>query len=377
MSTPDPGIARGTAATDRGVRGDVPHLDLSKGVVDLTAALCDIESVSGGEARLCDAIEEGLRGLPHLETTRIGHSLVARTQLGRPERVVLAGHIDTVPLARDPVNLPTRREGEDLVGRGTVDMKGGVAVQLKVAAQVAEPTRDLTFVFYEGEEIDSAYNGLRLIQQERPDLLRADFAVLLEPTDGGVEGGCKGTLRAAVTARGIAAHSARPWNGRNAIHEAVAILTRLTVYEPQTVAVDGLDYHEAMNATGIQGGIASNVIPDLCVVNVNYRYAPDKSEADAVKHVEDLFDGFEVAVLDNAAGARPGLGLPAAKAFVDALGLGVVAKEGWTDVARFAAMGIPAVNFGPGDPNLAHHDDERCPVSQLVDAEAAMLRWLA
>lgn len=354
-----------------------PALDLSAGVVDLTSALCDIESVSGNEDRLCDAIEAALLSLPHLEVTRVGNSVVARTRLGRPERVVLAGHIDTVPLSKDPVNLPTRRVGDDLVGRGTVDMKGGVAVQLKVAAQVQEPTRDLTFVFYEGEEIDSAFNGLRLIQEAGPEFLHADFAVLLEPTAVQIEGGCKGTLRADVTVRGVAAHSARPWNGRNAIHEAAAILTRLTAYDAQTVNVNGLDYHEAMSATGITGGIAGNVIPDECTVTVNYRYAPDKSEADAVKHLEDLFEGFEVVVRDNAAGARPGLGLPAAQAFVDALGLGVVAKEGWTDVARFAAMGIPAVNFGPGDPNLAHHDDERCPVSQLIDAESALLRWLA
>ena len=354
-----------------------PALDLSASVVDLTAALCDIESVSRNEAPVCDAIEAALRGLPHLEVTRIANSVVARTALDRPERVVLAGHIDTVPLTKDPVNLPTRREGDDLVGRGTVDMKGGVAVQLRVAAQVAEPSRDITFVFYEGEEIDSAFNGLRLIQEARPDLLHADFAVLLEPTAVQIEGGCKGTLRADVTVRGVAAHSARPWNGRNAIHDAAAILTRLTAYDAETVTVDGLDYHEAMSATGISGGIAGNVIPDECTVTVNYRYSPDKSEADAVKHLEDLFEGFEVVVTDNAAGARPGLALPAARAFVEALGVGVVAKEGWTDVARFAALGIAAVNFGPGDPNLAHHDDERCPVVQLIDAESAMLRWLA
>jgi succinyl-diaminopimelate desuccinylase len=290
---------------------------------------------------------------------------------------VLAGHIDTVPLTSDPANLPTRREGDDLVGRGTVDMKGGVAVQLKVAQQVLEPSRDLTIVFYEGEEVDSQFNGLRLIQQARPDLLEADFAVLLEPTAAQVEGGCKGTLRVEVTARGIAAHSARPWNGRNAIHEAGAILSRLTAYEPRTVTVDGLEYHEALNATGIHGGIAGNVIPDRCVVTVNYRYAPSLSEAEAAQHMEELFDGFEVTVVDNAGGARPGLHLPAARSFVEALGLQVVAKEGWTDVARFADLGIAAVNFGPGDPNLAHHDDERCPVSQLVESEAALLRWLA
>jgi succinyl-diaminopimelate desuccinylase len=352
-------------------------LDLSADIVTLTAALCDIESVSLGEQAICDAIEAALAPLSHLTVTRLGNTLVARTDLGRGERVVLAGHIDTVPLTRDPANLPTRREGADLVGRGTVDMKGGVAVQLK-AALVAEPSRDLTFVFYEGEEIDSAHNGLLHIEQQQPELISdADFAVLLEPTASKVEGGCKGTLRADVTVRGVAAHSARPWNGRNAIHAAAAILSRLTAYEPATVTVDGLEYHEAMNATGIRGGIAGNVIPDECVVTVNYRYAPDKSPQDAIEHVRELFDGFEVVEVDNAAGARPGLDLPAAQAFVAALGLPVIAKEGWTDVARFSALGVAAVNFGPGDPNLAHHDDERCPVSQLESAEAALLRWLA
>ena len=352
-------------------------LDLSADVVTLTAALCDIESVSRDEQQVCDAIEQALATLAHLSVTRIGNTLVARTELGRDERVVLAGHIDTVPLTREPVNLPTRREGDDLVGRGTVDMKGGVAVQLK-AALVTEPSRDLTFVFYEGEEIDSEYNGLLHVQQQRPELIEdADCAVLLEPTASQVEGGCKGTLRVDVTARGVAAHSARPWNGRNAIHLASDLLTRLTAYEPATVTVDGLDYHEALNATGIRGGIAGNVIPDECVVTVNYRYAPDKSPAAALAHVAEVFEGYELVELDNAPGARPGLDLPAAKAFVEALGLPVIAKEGWTDVARFSAMDIAAVNFGPGDPNLAHHDDERCPVSQLVSAEAALLRWLA
>jgi succinyl-diaminopimelate desuccinylase len=351
-------------------------LDLSADVVDLTAALCDIESVSRDEQAVCDAVEAALAPLSHLALTRVGNSLVARTDLGRSERVVLAGHLDTVPLTTDPPNLPTQRRGEDLWGRGTVDMKGGVAVQLK-AALVAEPSRDLTFVFYEGEEIDSAYNGLLHIQQQRPELIEdADFAVLLEPTAGQVEGGCKGTLRAEVVTKGIAAHSARPWNGHNAIHDAAEVLSRLAEYQPQDVVVDGLEYREAMNAVGISGGVAGNVIPDRCVVTVNYRYAPDKSPDDAVAVVEQLFSGFVVTVKDNAGGARPGLDLPAAKSFVEALGVDVVAKQGWTDVARFAAMGLPAVNFGPGDPNLAHHDEERCPVAQLTAAEAALLRWL-
>lgn len=357
------------------------HLDLSLDATTLTAAICDIASVSLAEAALADAIEAALAALDHLTVTRLGNTLVARTDLGRAERVVLAGHIDTVPLTSDPVNLPTRRvpgpAGEVLWGRGTVDMKGGVAVQLRVARELATPNRDITFVFYEAEEIDSQYNGLLHIEQQRPDLIAdADFAVLLEPTDAQVEGGCKGTLRAEVSTKGIAAHSARPWKGHNAIHDAGEILRRLTAYQARTVEVDGLEYREALNAVLISGGIAGNVIPDRCVVTVNYRYAPSLAEAQAEAHVREVFTGFEVAIVDNAGGARPGLHLPAAQAFVEALGVEVTAKQGWTDVARFSAMGVPAVNFGPGDPNLAHMDDEQCPVEQYAVCEAALLRWL-
>jgi succinyl-diaminopimelate desuccinylase len=353
----------------------MPQLDLDADVVTLTAALCDIPSVSQDEDAIATAIHTALRPLPHLSVTRRGNTVVARTELGRGERVVLAGHIDTVPLT-DPPNLPTQRVGDELVGRGTVDMKGGVAVQLKLAQQVREPSRDLTYVFYESEEIDGEFNGLAHLATDRPEILDADFAVLLEPSNGAIEGGCKGTLRAVVVTKGIAAHSARPWKGHNAIHDAGEVLHRLAAYDAQTVTVDGLDYHEALQAVGIQGGIAGNVIPDGCVVTVNYRYAPDKSAEKAEAHVRQVFEGFDVVIGDNAPGARPGLTLPAAKAFVEALGLPVNAKEGWTDVARFATLGVPAVNFGPGDPNLAHTDDERAPVHQYVDAEQAMLRWL-
>jgi succinyl-diaminopimelate desuccinylase len=353
-----------------------PSLDLGTDVVTLTAALCDIESVSGNEQRIADAIEAAVRPLRHLQVTRHGHTVIARTRLSRRERVVLAGHIDTVPLT-EPPNLPARRDGNDLVGRGTCDMKGGVAVLLRLAAELFEPIRDITYVFYDGEEVESARNGLARVGRQDPELLAADFAVLLEPTDGVVEGGCNGTLRVDVTARGKAAHSARPWKGHNAIHEAMTILGRLVAYESQTVAVDGLDYREVLSAVGIRGGIAGNVIPDKCVVTVNYRFAPNKSGAQALAHVRELFEGYAVELTDTADGARPGLHLPAAKAFVDALAVPVRAKQGWTDVARFAELSIPAVNFGPGDPNWAHHDQEHCPVQQLVDAEAALLRWLA
>ncbi|HEX7536339.1 MAG TPA: succinyl-diaminopimelate desuccinylase [Dermatophilaceae bacterium] len=357
------------------IKHAVPGLDLGADVVTLTAALCDIESVSGDEGPLADAVEAVLRPLRHLQVTRDRNAVIARTTLGRSERVVLAGHLDTVPLT-DPPNLPTRREGDDLVGRGTCDMKGGVAVALRCAAALSEPVRDVTYVFYDCEEIEDTRNGLARVGRNSPELLQADFAVLLEPTDGVIEGGCNGTLRVEVTARGKAAHSARPWNGHNAIHEANTILGRLVAYGPETIAVDGLDYRESLSAVGIRGGTAGNVIPDECVVTVNYRFAPDKSAAQALAHVCELFDGYAVKVTDSAAGARPGLNLPAAGAFVEALGVPVRAKEGWTDVARFSALSIPAVNFGPGNPNWAHHDQEHCPVHQLVDAEAALRRWL-
>lgn len=354
----------------------MPSLDLSIDVVALTAAVCDIPSVSRDEQDLADAVEAALRPVSHLTVHRDGNVVVARTELGRPERVLLAGHLDTVPLTADPPNLPVRSIDGLLVGRGTTDMKGGVAVQLALAASLPEPSRDVTYVFYDCEEIEDEFNGLGRVSRSHPEWLEADFAVLLEPTNGGIEGGCKGTLRVDVTTKGISAHSARPWNGHNAIHDAGDILRRLSAYEPATVAVDGLDYHEALNAVGISGGIAGNVIPDRCTVTVNYRFAPDKTGQEALAHVASVFDGYDVVLGDTADGARPGLDKPAAQAFVAALGLPVTAKEGWTDVARLSALGVPAVNFGPGDPNLAHTDDERCSEQQITDALAAMRVWL-
>ncbi|MEI2776926.1 MAG: succinyl-diaminopimelate desuccinylase [Tetrasphaera sp.] len=352
-------------------------LDLSADVVAVTTAICDIPSVSQQEQQLADTIEDALRPLTHLEVSRLQNTLIARTRLGRAERVVIAGHIDTVPVTVDPPNLPTATVDGVLKGRGTVDMKGGVAVMLRLAQALPEPSRDVTYVFYEAEEIDTQYNGLTLVEQQRPELITdADFAVLMEPTDAAVEGGCKGTLRAEITTKGIAAHSARPWKGHNAIHDAGEILARLAAYRPQSREVDGLEFPEALNAVLISGGTATNVIPDRCVVTVNYRYAPSVSAEEADAHVRQVFAGFDVAVLDNAPGARPGLHLPAAQAFIAALDVPVTAKQGWTDVARFSAMGVPAVNFGPGDPNLAHMDDERCPVEQYTRCEEAMARWL-
>jgi succinyl-diaminopimelate desuccinylase len=348
-------------------------LDLNADVVALTESVVNIESVSQNEKALADAIEEALVGIPHLEVTRIGHSLVARTNLGRAERVVIAGHIDTVPLNR---NLPSRNDGDKLHGLGTCDMKGGVAVALRLAKSVPEPNRDVTFVFYEAEEIDDVFNGLGMVAKERPDLVEGDFAILMEPSDAVVEAGCQGTLRVEVTARGERAHSARAWRGSNAIHKAGEILRRLGEYDARKPVIDGLEYHEGLNAVLINGGVATNVLPDECVVTVNYRFAPDTSEAEALVFVKEFFDGFEVEVTDSAPGALPGLGVPAAKAFVEAVGGQVNPKFGWTDVARFTGLGIPAVNYGPGDPMLAHKQEEFVPIEQLRSCEATLRTWL-
>lgn len=364
----------------------IARLDLSADVVDLAAALCDAESVSLHEGPLVDALEAALAALSCWSFTRRGNVLVARTDTGAPERVVLAGHVDTVPLA-DPPNLPTRREDRDgaevLWGRGTVDMKGGVAVQLAVVQAVEEALsagrsipRDLTVVLYDAEEIASEHNGLGHLVASDPDLLAGDLAVLLEPTGGTIEGGCKGTLRVELTLTGTAAHSGRPWKGHNAIHDAADVLALLSQHLARVVEVDGLTYHEGLQAVGIRGGIAGNVIPDECVVTINYRFAPDRDGQEALAYVRGLFPDHELVVTDLAPGARPGLDRPAARALVDGLGVEVGPKEGWTDVARFTALGMPAVNFGPGDPGLAHHDDEHVPVDQLRSCASALVRWV-
>jgi succinyl-diaminopimelate desuccinylase len=311
--------------------------------------------------------------LAHLEVVRRGHTLVARTDLGRGERVVIAGHLDTVPLHD---NLPSRNDGTLLHGLGACDMKGGDAVILRLAATVPEPVRDVTYVLYEGEEIESEFNGLGRLATHAPELLTADFAILMEPSDGVVEAGCQGTMRVDVTTYGERAHSARAWKGVNAIHGAAPVLERLTTYEPRMPVIDGLTYHEGLNAVGITGGVAGNVLPDVCTVSVNHRFAPDRSEAEAEEFVRTFFGGYDVQVTDSAPGALPGLDRPAAKEFIEAVGGTVNPKFGWTDVARFSALGVPAVNFGPGDPMLAHKQEEYVPLEQLRACERALSSWL-
>jgi succinyl-diaminopimelate desuccinylase len=351
-------------------------LDLRDDPIALTAALVDIPSESRHEQRIADEIEAALlEQTSGFEIVRNGDAVLARTNFGRPSRVLLAGHTDTVPAAD---NLPSRLDGGELHGCGTSDMKSGDAVFLHLAATVADLKHDLTLVMYDCEEIEAAANGLGRIERELPDWLQADVAILGEPSGGFIEAGCQGTLRVVVTAAGTRAHSARSWLGDNAIHKLGEVLARLKAYEARNVDIDGCTYREGLSAVCIDGGVAGNVIPDAASVTVNYRFAPDRSVEQALEHVNEVLEGLDVQIdmTDCAAGALPGLSKPAAAALVDAAGGQVRAKYGWTDVARFAALGIPAVNFGPGDPNLAHRTDERVEVAAITAATETLRRYL-
>jgi succinyl-diaminopimelate desuccinylase len=349
------------------------RLSLGQPGAALTAALVDIPSPSGSEVRIADALEAALRELPHLSVERDGDAIAARTELGRAERVILAGHLDTVPPAD---NLPGRREGERLYGCGSSDMKAGIAVMARLAAGLSEPVRDVTYLFYDNEETDASRNGLARVARNRPDWLAANFAVLLEPTANLVEAGCQGTLRVLVVVPGRRAHSARSWLGDNAIHKAGAVLDRLAGYSPRRVTIDGCEYREGLNAVRIEGGVSGNVVPDRCTVTVNFRFAPDREEAAALAHVSELLAPFECVLTDSAPGALPQLDSPAAGAFIAAVGGAPVAKLGWTDVARFAALGVPAVNFGPGDPNLAHTREEYVETQLIGECERTLRGYL-
>jgi succinyl-diaminopimelate desuccinylase len=350
-------------------------LELAGDPVALCAALVDVPSASGDEAGLADLVEEAFRRqAPYLEVLRSGDAVLARTQLGRERRVLLAGHLDTVPVAD---NLPSHRYGDLLYGCGTSDMKAGDAVFAHIAATVTAPRHDLTVVFYDCEEVEAARNGLGRIEREHREWLDADLALLGEPTNGAVEAGCQGTLRVEVTARGRRAHSARSWLGVNAIHAAADVLERLRDYPARDVAIDGCVYREGLQAVRIAGGVAGNVVPDECVVTINFRFAPDRDVAAAERHVREVFDGLDVAVTDSAPGALPGLDSVGAQEFLAVTDADPSAKYGWTDVARFAALGIPALNYGPGDPNLAHTREEHVDVRRIVAAADVLRRFLA
>lgn len=345
----------------------------------LTAALVAVPSVSRHEAPLVDLLEAQLRAQPHLSVERIGDNLVARTQLGRSQRVVVAGHTDTVP--PDGNEVP-RIEGDVLRGVGATDMKGGVAVMLHLACTLEDPAVDITWILYAREEVAASESGLMELIVARPDLVAGDVAILGEPTDGAIEAGCQGTMRLEVVLLGERAHTARPWMGRNAVHRLGAVLRTLDAYEGRRPVLDGCEYREALQAVAVEGGVAGNVVPDRAVLTVNHRFAPDRTGAQAEAALRALLAphleaGDTVTVVDVADGAPPGLQHPLLAALVERNDLEVRAKLGWTDLARFAALGIPAVNFGPGDPTIAHHPDElleRAPLERVHQALDELLR---
>jgi succinyl-diaminopimelate desuccinylase len=335
----------------------------------LAAEIVSIDSVSHNESELADTIEADLRRTGRLRVDRIGETVVARTELARSSRVILAGHTDTVPGNGDP---RAEIDGDVLSGLGSVDMKGGLAVLIALAVSVEDPASDITFVFYPCEEVGQEHNGLRKLVESHPELLVADAAVLGEPTNGLVEAGCQGTLHALVRFAGRRAHTARPFTGVNAIHRAATLLERLSSYESRRVLIDGCEYAEQLQAVGIEGGIAGNVVPDKASVKVNFRFAPDRDANGAVAALEELIgpaidraSGDEIEVLEVTEGAPPSLGSPMLARLVAATGRNARAKVGWTDVATFSSLGIPATNFGPGDPLLAHTADERVSRSEL------------
>ena len=343
-------------------------------LLERTAALIAVPSESHHEGALADLVEQRLGRAGHLRVERVGDNVVARTDLGRPWRLVVAGHLDTVPAAG---NGTPRIEGDVLWGLGAADMKGGLAVMLELATAITEPAVDVTWVFYAGEEVAAVHNGLRRLFDERPDLVRGDAAVLGEPTDAVLEVGCQGTMRLTVTLRGARAHAARPWMGRNAVHRAGHLLAALDAYVERRPVLDGCEYREALQAVFVEGGVAGNVVPDVATVTINHRFAPDRTAAEARAHVEQVLapylePGDDVELVDVADAAPPGLEHPLLAALRDRHGLPVRAKLGWTDVSRFAAAGMPAANFGPGDSALAHTRDERVERESLDVVYAAL-----
>lgn len=355
------------------------NLDLRAEPAEIAAALVDIESVSGNEAAIADAVEEALRAqATHLQVVRNGDAVLARTNLGRPSRVILAGHLDTVPVND---NLPLRREGsgagEVLHGLGTVDMKGGDAAFLHLAAALQQPGYDLTFVFYDCEEVEADRNGLGRIERELPAWLRADLAVLGEPSNAGIEAGCQGTMRIELRRSGTRAHPARAWMGSNAIHALAGPLDALARYQPREVEIDGLTYHEGLQAVRIEGGVSGNVVPDEAVLTVNHRFAPDRTPEQARAHLCEVFEDPDLSVVDCSPGALPGLSVPVAAELLRAAGGKAVAKLGWTDVSRFAALGTPAVNFGPGNPTLAHTRQEHVATTEIQRVADVLRQFLA
>ncbi|MCP5030199.1 MAG: succinyl-diaminopimelate desuccinylase [Actinomycetia bacterium] len=347
-------------------------------LLNLTATMVNTPSESFAEGPFVDWLHHQLEGLAHLQVTRVGDNLVARTTLGRGRRLILAGHSDTVPANG---NATARIEGDLLWGLGSADMKGGLAVFLSLARQVVEPAIDLTYIIYAREEVAREHSGLTELARARPDLVAGDCAILGEPTSAMVEAGCQGALRFELHLAGVRAHTARPWMGRNAVHRLAPVLTALSGYQARMPIIDGCEYRESLQAVGVEAGVAGNVVPDAAVLGIHHRFAPDRSPAEAEASVRDLLaphldEGDEVSVVDSAPACPPSLTHPLLERLVDENQLEVGAKLGWTDVAQLAELGIPATNFGPGDAAVAHSAGEFLDRTSLEQCHGALRRLI-
>ena len=348
-------------------------LNINQELSKLTLDLVNISSVSKDEKSIADSIAAALKKIGHLKITRVNNSIVAQTNFGNKQRVVIAGHIDTVPANN---NFPGKINNSEVIGLGSVDMKSGIAVALKLASEITSSNYDVTYLFYESEEIETKFNGLELITKQQKDLLDCDFAILMEPTNGILEVGCQGSLRFEVSTSGKRSHSARWWNGENAIHKTNKILEILNNYKSREPEIDGHKFREGLQAVKVNGGIAGNVVPDSVTISINHRFAPDTSIDQATQNMKTLFKDFNFQLVDAANAAPTGLSNQLIKEFVSNIGKNIAPKFGWTDVARFANAGIPAINFGPGDPNLAHHPEEKVLISQINDVYESLKNWL-
>jgi succinyl-diaminopimelate desuccinylase len=347
-----------------------------------TLELCAIPSAIGHEQRIRDHVEAWARRFPRV--VRVKNSLVAwvdgEPRAGRPT-VALCGHLDTVPIHPADQGRSPLREGGRIVAPGSSDMKAGVAVAMELAERVPRDGRscDLLLVLYSREEGPYEENELGDLLRDVPELARADLAICLEPTDGKLQLGCVGSIHATVTFAGRAAHSARPWHGENAVHKAGAFLAELASRAPREAVSGGLTYREVVSVTRIDGGRARNVVPERCALNVNFRFAPDKVLDDAAVELVALARRFgATAELTDLSPAAPSFAdHPLVARLRERTGAAVEPKQAWTDVARLAAHGIPAVNFGPGATAQAHQQGEWVEVGAIDACYRALERFVA
>lgn len=347
---------------------------------ELTKDLIQINSVSGNEKQLVDKLENHLKSFSHLKLTRISNTLVAECKKPETAQIILAGHVDTVPPAS---NETVKIVGNTLYGLGACDMKGGIAVMIKLAESAKDFNVSTRFIFYESEEVEINKNGLQLLSRRQPELLKADGAILLEPTNSQLELGCQGVLLFNIQVKGVKAHAARPWKGVNSITRAPKIIESVKSFPKKKVMLEGVCYKESLEPVKFNSGSATNVIPDLAEITLSYRFAPDKSadiaQAEIFSHFKHVLDnslGDNIVILEARNGAYPASKSGIFKQLFELTSNKVSAKLGWTDVAFFSENQTVAVNFGPGDPQLAHSPDEKLEKGELEQSYKILTQFL-